>query len=91
MMRDYSLIVIEQEKVPLAAAPTMTNSLFWVTLAVMLAVTAAICMWVYLKRCWDYRKRIRELDPGGGVYLGWNIRRLEWTVEELVLATTGIF
>lgn len=90
MMKDYSLIVIEQEKIPLAAGPDMTYNLFWMALAVLLAVTVVVCVWGYLKRCLDYRKRIRELDPGGGVYLGWNIWRLELTVEELALAMTGI-
>ena len=91
MMKDYSLIVIEQEKVPLAADPNMTNNLFWITLAVMLAVIASFCVWGYLKRCLDYRKRIRELDPEGGAYLGWNIKRLELTVDELSLAMAGTF
>lgn len=91
MIKDYNLIVIEQEKVPLAATPTMTSSSFWVTLAVMLTFVAVICMWGYLKKCQSYRKRIRELDPGGGAYLGWNIRRLELTVDELSLAMAGTF
>lgn len=86
-MKDYRLIVIGQEEVPLAAGPPgMTDNLFWMTLAVMLATIAAVCVWRYLTRCWAYRKRIRELDTGGGAYLGWNIRRLELTVEELALA-----
>lgn len=91
MMKDYSLIVIEQEKVPLAAGPDMADNRIWMTLAVMLIAFAAICVWGYLRRCRDYRKRIRELDPGGGAYLGWNIRKLELTVDELSLAMAGTF
>lgn len=92
-MNDYRLIVIEQEMVPMASGPGMTDNLFLfrATLAVMLAAIAVLCMWGYLTRCRAYRKRIRELDPGGGAYLGWNIRRLERTVEELSLTLAGTF
>lgn len=92
-MKDYRLIVIEQEKVPMASGPGMIDNLylFWATLAVMLAAITFFCIWNYLTRCRVYRKRIRELDPGGRVYLGWNIRRLAHTVEELSLSLAGSF
>lgn len=93
MRQDYQLIVIESEKVPLAAGPGTANGSFWLTLAVMLVVIVLLSLWFYLMRCRGYRKRILELDPGGGGYLGWNMRRLERTVEELELdlATVNFF
>ena len=90
MRQDYQLIVIENEKVPLAAGPGTAGSSFWLTLAVMLAVIVLLSLWFYLMRCRSYRKRIRELDPGGGERLGWNIVRLERMVEELELDLAAV-
>ena len=90
MSQDYQLIVIESEKVPLAAGPGMADSNFWFTLAVMLAVVVLLSLWFYLTRCRGYRKRIMELDPGGGGYRGWNVRRLEQTVTELELDLAAV-
>ena len=88
----YQLIVIENgsEKVPLAAGPVMADSNFWFTLAVMFAVVVLFSLWLYLMRCRGYRKRIRELDPGGGEYRGWNVVRLERTVAELELDLAAV-
>lgn len=90
MRQDYQLIVIENEKVPLAAGPGTADSGFWLILAVMLAVVVLLSLWFYLTRCRGYRKRIRELDPGGGEYRGWNVIRLERTVTELELDLAGV-
>lgn len=90
MSQGYQLIVIESEKVPLAAGPVMADSNFWFTLTAMFAVVVLLSLWFYLIRCRGYRKRIRELDPGGGEYLGWNMRRLERTVAELELDLAAV-
>lgn len=89
MSQDYQLIVIENEQVPLAAGPVTAGTSFWLALAVILAVVVLLSLWNYLVCCRDYRKRIRELDPGGGEYRGWNVRRLERTVDELELAAVN--
>ena len=85
MGQNYQLIVIENDKLLLTAGHGMAGSGFWLALAVMLAVVAVVSICFYLTRCRGYRKRIRELDLGGGEYRGWNVRRLEETVEELEL------
>lgn len=90
MQNDYQLIVIEQEKVPLAANPDITNNNFWLTLAVVLTIVVLISLWFYLMRCIGYRKRIRELDPGGGEYRGWSVIRLEQTVKDLEFSLAEI-
>lgn len=89
MSQDYQLIVIENEQVPLAAGPVTADTSFWLALTVILAVVVLLSLWNYLIRCRGYRKRIRELDPGGGEYRGWNVRRLERTVDELELAAVN--
>ena len=81
--KNYQLIVIEQEKVPLAAGPGMADSYFWMILAVILVVVAVTFLWMYVRNCQSYRKRIRLLDPGGGKHLGWNISHLKRTMEDL--------
>ena len=91
MQQYYQLIVIEPEKVPLASGPGTADSFPGMTLAVMMAVVVFICIWAYLARCRDYRDRIRKCDPGGEVYLGWNIMRLKRTAEELELDMAGAF
>lgn len=83
MQQDYQLIVIEQEKVPLAATPNVVNSDYWLTFAMMFTAVVLIFLWFYLTRCWSYQKRIRELDPGGTEYRGWNMSQLKRTMEEL--------
>ena len=90
MRQDYQLIVIESEKVPLAAGPGTANGSFWLTLAVMLVVIVLLSLWFYLMRCRSYRKRIRELDPDGEEHLGWNVVRLERMVEELELDLAAV-
>ena len=87
----YRLIIIEQEKIPLASGPGTGGSLLWVALAVMLAAVIFACLWAYLARCRDYRERIRKFDSGGEVYLDWNIWRLKRTTEELELDMAGTF
>lgn len=91
MSQDYQLIVIENEQIPLAAGPVTAGGSFWLTLAVMLAVLVLLSLWFYLTRCRGYRKRIRQLDPGGREYRGWNVMRLERTVTELELAAANFF
>ena len=88
--QDYQLIVIENEKVPLAAASGMADGSFWLTLALMLVVVALAALWFYLMRCRSYRKRISVLDPEGEEYRGWNMRRLEQTVAELELDLAAV-
>lgn len=91
LQQGYRLIVIEQEKVPLSAGIRTANSFPGVTLAVMLAVVVFTCLWAYLVRCRGYRERIRKLDSGGEVYMGWNIWRLKRTTEELELDLVEVF
>ena len=91
MRQDYRLIIIEPEKVPLSAGIGTTNSFLGPMLAVMLAAAVIICLWAYLARCRAYRERIRKLDPGGEVHMGWNIGRLRRTAEELELDMVGVF
>lgn len=88
--QDYQLIVIESEQVPLAAGPVMAANNFWLLLIVAFAVVVLLSVWIYLTRCRGYRKRIMELDSGGGEYLGWNVRRLEQTVAELELDLAAV-
>lgn len=83
MQQNYQLIVIEQEKVPLASGPDMAGSNFWLLVAVMLAIVAVAFLWMYVSNCQNYRRRIRLLDPGGGKHLGWNLSQLKRTMEEL--------
>lgn len=90
MRQDYQLIVFENEKVPLAAGSGMANSNFLLTVAVMIAVVVLVSLWFYLMRCRSYRKRIRELDPGGEGYRGWNVIRLGRTVAELELDLAAV-
>ena len=90
MMQDYQLIVIGNPKVLLTAGSGTVNGSFWLTLAVMLAVVIFIALWFYLTRCRSCRKRIRELNPGGRAYRGWNVRRLEQTVTELDLDLAAV-
>lgn len=91
LQQGYRLIIIEQEKVPLASGPGTAGSLLGTALAVMLATVIFACLWAYLARCRDYRERIRRFDPGGEAYLGWNIWRLKRTIEELELDMAGAF
>lgn len=90
--QDYQLIVIESEseQIPLAAGPVMAANNFWLVLIVMFAAIVLFSLWFYLTRCRGYRKRIMELDPGGGEYRGWNVRRLERTVAELELDLVAV-
>lgn len=90
MRQGYQLIVIESEKVPLAAGYATADSNFWFTLAMMLTAVVLVSLWFYLMRCRGYRRRIRELDPGGGEHLGWNVRRLEQMVAELELELAAV-
>lgn len=92
MGQGYQLIVIESEseQIPLAAGPVMAANNFWLVLIVMFAVVVLLSVWFYLTRCRGYRKRIMELDPGGGGYRGWNVRRLEQTVTELELDLAAV-
>lgn len=78
---DYNLVVIEDEKVPLAASSG--NEYFWLTVTVMVLVTAAALLAIYLIRCNGYRKRIRKLDSGGKSAQGWVLRKLKESVAEL--------
>lgn len=88
--QNYRLIVIEKEKVPLAADPNIAHNYFWLSLAVVLVIVAVVFLWVYVTNCQKYRKRIRLLDPGGGEYRGWNVRQLKRTVENLELRLAGV-
>ena len=90
MRQDYQLIIIENERVPLAAGPGMAGGSFWLTLAVMLAVIVLVFLCFYLMHCRSCRKRIKELDPEGREYRGWNVRKLEQTVTELELDLAAV-
>lgn len=84
MRQGYQLIVIENKHALFA------GSSFLLTLAVMLAVALLVFLWFYLMRCISCRKRIRELDPDGGEHRGWNVMRLEQTIDDLELDMTAV-
>lgn len=81
MQVNYDLVVLEDERVPLA--PSSGNNYFWPTVVVMVLLALAVLLAVYLIRCNGFRKRIRELDAEGTSYLGWSLSRLKETVAEL--------
>ena len=70
----YTLIEIEEEEMPLASMPLNDGGTF-----VWLATGFAY----YVTCCIRYRKRIAELKEEQQVYLGWNLRHLKETVQEL--------
>ena len=78
---DYNLVVIEAEEVPLAASSG--SEYFWLTVVVMVLVAAVALLAIYLIRCNGYRKRIRELNPGGKSDQGWVLRKLKESIAEL--------
>lgn len=77
----YTLIEIEDEEMPLASMPLNDGGTFvWLWfLLVLLASGFAY----YVTCCIRYRKRIAELKEEQQVYLGWNLRQLKETVQEL--------
>lgn len=80
-MRDYSLIVIEENPVPLSAS--VSEGYFDVTFATMTFVLILAVIVVYLCYCCGYRARIRELMQEEAAYMGWNPVRLRITAQEL--------
>lgn len=80
MQVNYDLVVLEDERVPLAPSG---SDYFWPTVVVMVLLALAVLLAVYLIRCNGFRKRIRELDSEGINYLGWSLSRLKETVAEL--------
>ena len=78
---NYSLVVLEDEKTPLAASPG--TDYLWPTLAVMALAAVCLILAIYLIRCSGYRRRIRELNTVGAAYLGWALSKLKETVAEL--------
>ncbi len=79
----YRLVVIEEERVPLAASPG--NEYFWWTAGMLALILLLVALGIYLSRCFRYRKRIRQLQRGedSRVYCGWLLFRLKSSVEEL--------
>lgn len=77
----YRLITIGEEEVPLAAAPG--REYYGLTVAVMLAALVILLTVFYIIFCGRYRRRIRELEPEGQRYQGWNLRRLKETIAEI--------
>ena len=90
MGQGYQLSVIENDGILRSTGHGMAYRGFWLALVVALAVAALVSVYFYLTRCRGYRKRIRELDLGGGEYRGWNVRRLEETVAELELDLAAV-
>lgn len=78
----YRLTVIEEEQVPLAAAPS-GGEYFPLTVIVMVLAAAALVLGSYLLRCSVCRRRIRELAEAGTAETGWSLPRLRRRVEEL--------
>lgn len=95
--KDYDLIVIEEEKIPLVASMTK-NYEVWLT------VTGALIMFflllagaiLYVTACQWERRRITELEEmyGQQGYTGWNLIRLKREIDRLemeAVATEKIF
>lgn len=83
MNMEYQITKIEEEKVPLAAAPV--DEYYGITVAVMVAAALALTAVIYLFLCRNCRKRIRELRGEDKCYCGWNLWHLKETVSEMEL------
>lgn len=78
----YRLTVIEEERVPLAGAPS-GNEYFYLAVLGMVLAAAVLVLGSYLLRCIACRRRIRELAGAGGAASGWSLSGLRRQVEEL--------
>lgn len=84
--RDYDLIVIEEEKIPLVASMTKDYEIWLVVtgglIGFFLLLAGAI---LYATACQWKRRRIAELEEmyGQQGYMGWNLLRLKREVGRM--------
>lgn len=81
----YSLIVIQDERIPLSRMPEVNAEYFGMIVGVMLLMIIASIVGLYLLNCCRYRQRIRQLKEDKTVYGGWNLRRLRETAMDMEL------
>lgn len=87
--KGYTLILIQDEQVPLGLFPQVENQYFGVAVGVVTAMLLVGACTVYLMACQRYRARIMQLDRERKGYCGWHLRRLRETAEDLELEETA--
>ncbi len=84
--KEYDLIVIEEEKIPLVASITKDYEIWLaVTGALIVFFLLFACLILYATACQWKRRRITELEEmyGQQGYKGWNLIRLKREVDHL--------
>lgn len=86
--REYTLIEIRDEQVPLGLPTHGGQQYFGIVIGVMFIMLVVGACAIYLMECYRCRSRITQLDPNKKVYCGWKLRRLRETIAELELEET---
>ncbi len=80
----YTLIEIEEEKIPLAMSTQDVAGYFGTVIVVMACLLILCAIVIYVVSCYKYRVRIRQLQSEK-VHCGWNLMRLREAVTNMEL------